>query len=309
MMRIETLPGNNRQTQGPQRRAWLNQHASQHLQQCSALAAQALSHRDPATSRNTLALGAGACTEVPLSMLARSSEEMVLADFDLASMRRGREEMESPALRRRVRFVQCDITGGVSSRLASLVHRQDWKALVAQGGMAVIDAAAACLEQCRVPDPPEIHTLYQGEFGLVVSSLVLSQLFSYPLLDLLDHIQQVAPSMLGEQERHHRYQEAAQAFRMRVIDAHLHFIRCLLDTGGVAVLLSDIRGFVFNVQGTDHDAQHRRYMPLVPRVFPERVRDTFAVVEEVQWDWIADLPGKERPGRGYEVVGYILKAQ
>ena len=106
--------------------------------------------------------------------------------------------------------------------------------------MAVIDAAASCLEQCHVPDPPEIHTLYQGEFGLVVSSLVLSQLFSYPLLDLLDHIQRVAPSMLGEQERHHRYEEAAQAFRVRVIDAHLHFMQNLLDAGGVAVLLSDM---------------------------------------------------------------------
>jgi hypothetical protein len=242
-------------------------------------------------------------------MLARSSEEVALVDFDLASMRRGREEMESPALRRRVRFVRCDITGGVSSRLASRINRQDWKALVAQGGGAVVDAAASCLEECHVPDPPEIHTLYEGEFGLVVSSLVLSQLFSYPLLDLLDHIQHVAPSVFGEQERHHRYQEAAQAFRVRVIDAHLHFMRCLLDTGGTAVLLSDIRGFIFNVQGTEHDERHRRYIPLVPRVFPERVRDVFAVVEEGRWDWVTDLPGKERPGRGYEVVGYVLRSR
>ncbi len=307
-MRIETLPGNNLQVQGPRRRAWLRQHAPQHLQQCSALVSRALSLRDSATSRSTLVLGAGACTEVPLSVLTRSSEEVVLADFDLASMQRGREEMESPALRRRVRFVQCDMAGGVSSRLVSLVRRQDWNALVAQGGRAVIDAAASCLEECHVPDPPEIHTLRQGDFGLVVSSLVLSQLFSYPLLDLLDHIQRVAPSMLGEQERHHRYQEAAQAFRVRVIDAHLHFMRYLLDLGGVAVLLSDIRGFVFNVQGTDHDAHHRRYIPLVPRVFSERVRDVFTVVEETQWDWISDLPEGGSLGRGYEVVGWVLKA-
>jgi hypothetical protein len=308
-MRIETLPGNNLQIQGPRRRVWLEQHAPQHLQQCSALVSQALSRRDPATSRSTLVLGAGACTEVPLNMLTRSSEEVVLADLDLASMRRGREEMESPTLRRRVRFVQCDVTGGVSNHLASLVRRQNWDALVAQGGVAVIDAVASCLEQCHVPDPPEIHTLHQGDFGLVVSSLVLSQLFSYPLLDLLDHIQHVAPSLLGEQERYHRYQEAAQAFRVRVIDAHLHFMRHLLDRDGIAVLLSDIRGFVFNVQGTDHDVHHRRYIPLVPRVFPERVRDVFTVVEEAQWDWITDLPDKERPGRGYEVVGNVLQSR
>ena len=307
-MRIETLPTNNLQMQGPQRRVWLKQHAPQHLEQCNALIVQALSQRDPASSRSALVLGAGACTEVPLSTLARSSEEVVLADFDLVSMQRGRAEMESPVLRRRLRFVQCDITGGVSSRLASLVRRQDWPALVARGGQAMFDASASCLEECHIPDPPEIHTLRQADFGLVISSLVLSQLFSYPLLDLLDHIQHVAPSILGEQERHHRYQEAAQAFRMRVIDAHLHFMRSLLDIGGIAVLLSDIRGFVFNVQGTDHDAHHRRYLPLVPRIFPEHVRDVFAVVEEAQWDWVTDLPEKERPGRGYEVVGYVLKA-
>jgi hypothetical protein len=79
-----------------------------------------------------------------------------------------------------------------------------------------------------------------------------------------------------------------------------------LDTGGIAVVLSDVRGFVFNVYGTDHDTAHRRSLPLVPRIFPELVRNTFTVIEEVQWEWLADLPEKERPGRGYEVAGYIL---
>src|SRR5947207_12291748 len=105
-MRINTLPNNNLQMQGPQRRAWLNQHAPQHLQHCSALIAQALSLRVPSTSQSTLVLGAGVCTEVPLDLLARSSEEVVLADFDLASMQRARTEIASPALRRHIRFVQ-----------------------------------------------------------------------------------------------------------------------------------------------------------------------------------------------------------
>ncbi len=52
---------------------------------------------------------------------------------------------------------------------------------------------------------------------------------------------------------------------------------------------------------------HRRSLPLVPRIFPELVRDAFTVIEEAQWEWLADLPEKERPGRGYEVAGYILK--
>lgn len=306
IMRIDTLPQNNVQAQGPRRREWLQQHSPQHLQQCTVLTRRALQLCAPAVSRSTLVLGAGACTEVPLTDLARASEEVVLADLDLAAMQRGRDELTSATLCKHVRIVQCDITGGVSSHLASLIRRQDWQKLVTQGSQALFDALALCLEQCQVPDPPEISMLRAGDFGLVVSSLVLSQLFSYPLLDALDHVQAVAPSLLGDQERHRHYQEAAQAFRVRVINAHLHFLRALLDMGGIVVLLSDIRGFVFNVHGTDHDATHRRFLPLVPRTFPELVRDAFTVVEEAQWEWLADLPEKERPGRGYEVAGYIL---
>ncbi len=124
---------------------------------------------------------------------------------------------------------------------------------------------------------------------------------------MLDSIQRIAPSLLNEQERHRRYQDAAQNFRIRIINAHLHLLRTLLDEGGIAVLLSDIRGFVFTVQGTDHDATHRRALPLVPRTFPDLVRNTFTIVEEVQWEWLTDLPTRDRPGRGYEVVGYVLK--
>lgn len=308
-MRIDTLPQNNKQTQGSHRREWLRQHSPQHIEQCTVLAKRALELRAPAASRSTLVLGAGACTEVPLIDLARASEEVVLADLDLAAMQRGSDELTSATLRKRIRCVQCDITGGVSRNLISLIRRQDWQTLLSQGSQALFDTLALCLEQCHVPDPPEFDVLRPGDFGLVVSSLVLSQLFSYPLLDVLDQVQAVAPSLLGDQERHRHYQEAAQAFRVRVINAHLHFLRSLLDLGGIVVLLSDIRGFIFNIHGTDHDATHRRSVPLVPRIFPELVHDAFTVIEEAQWEWLADLPEKERPGRGYEVAGYILSAK
>jgi len=303
---IETLTSSNKQTQGAARREWYRQHAPHHLQQSNEMVAHGLSRRAPDASRSVLVLGAGACTEVPLMNLARAADEVVLADMDLSGMQRGRDEMASSALRRRIRFVQCDLTGGASSKLNGLLSKQDWPALALQGGTAVFDAAALCVEQCLVPDPPQIYTLRPGDFGLVVSSLVLSQLFSYPLLDVLNEIKAVDPDLIVEQERHRRYQEAAQAFRVRIINAHLHFMRELLDIGGVAVLLSDIRGFVFNAHGTDHDATHRRYIPLVPRTFPELVRETFQVVEEAKWDWTTDLPIEGRVGRGYEVAGYVL---
>ena len=306
-MRIDTLTYHNVETQGARRRAWLREHSPRHLQQCAALIRSALEKRPSSVSHGTLVLGAGACTEIPLEELARHSDEIALADLDLASMRQAWEELPSTALRHRVRLLECDLTGGVSVNLRRLLTRQHWDTLVAQGARAVFDAAAHCLEQCPIPDPPQLDTPGAGEFGLVISSLTLSQLFSYPLLDVLDHIQQLAPTYLNEQEHHHRYQQAAQDFRARIIQSHLHLMRERLDTGGLAVLLSDIRGFAFNVSGTDHDADHRRSIPLAPRAFPELVRETFTVLQEEHWEWITDLPEKDKFGRGYEVVGYILK--
>ena len=306
-MRIDTLTYHNVETQGARRRAWLQEHSPQHLHQCATLIHSALEKRPSSVSRGTVILGAGACTEIPFEELARHSDEVVLADFDLNSMRQAWEELPSTALRRRVRLVECDLTGGVSLNLHRLLARQPWNALVEQGARVVFDAATTCLQACPLPDPPQLETLDAGAFGLVISSLTLSQLFSYPLLDVLDRIQQLAPSYLNEQEHHHRYQQAAQDFRIRIIQAHLHLMRELLDIGGLAVLLSDIRGFAFNVMGTDHDAEHRRSIPLVPRIFPELVRDTFTVLQEEHWEWITDLPEKDKFGRGYEVVGYIMK--
>jgi len=255
-VRVDTLTYNNIQTQGVQRRAWLRQHNPQHLQQCATLMLQALQKRQQSASRSTLVLGAGACTEVPLAELARDSDEVVLADLDLASLRQGRDELASPVLHKRVRLLARDISGGVSASLNHLVEQQPWDKLVSQGAQVVFDTAARCLEQCPVQDPPEIEGLYPGEFGVVISSLVLSQLFSYPLLDVLDHVQRIAPGYLEEQERHHRYQEAAQAFRMRVIQAHLHLLHELVDSGGMVVLLSDVRGFV-DRKSTRLNSSHR----------------------------------------------------
>jgi len=211
-MRIDNLPYSNVQMQGVQRRQWLQQHSPHHLQQCASLVVHALHRREPATSRSSLVLGAGSCTEVPLTELCHSSEEVVLADLDLTSMRQGRDELTSAALRKQIRLVQCDISGGTSDNLARLVARQNWQQHLSQGARAVFDAAALCLEQCPVPDPPQLQELSPNDFGVVVSSLVLTQLFSYPLLDVLDMLQRLAPSLLDEQERQRRYQDAAKTF-------------------------------------------------------------------------------------------------
>jgi hypothetical protein len=294
------------QTQGTRRREWLRQHNPQHLEQCAALVLHALKERPRSTSPSIVVLGAGACTEVPLAELARAADEVVLVDLDRAAMQQGRDELPSRDLRKRVNLLARDISGGVSEPLQMLLKRQHWDKLVLQGASAVFDAAAACLEQCLVPDPPELEGVGNEEFGLVISSLVLSQLYSYPLLDILDHVQSIAPQLVGEQERHRRYQDATQAFRLRVIQAHLHLLRSLVDKGSLIVLLTDMRGFVFDVYGTDHDAEHRRTIPLVPRTLLDLIRENFTIKEESHWEWLTDLPEKGRLGRGYEVAGYVL---
>jgi hypothetical protein len=267
---------------------------------------RALQLRSRSASTSTLVLGAGACTEIPLAELARNSDEVVLVDYDLASMQQGRDELASPALRKQVRFKQCDISGSVSAHLNRLIERQPWDTLAKQSAQAVFDSLADCLEQCKIPDPPELEGLYSGEFGVVISSLVLSQLFSYPLLDVLDHIRRRIPTYLGEHERHRRYQEAAQNFRVRVILGHVHLLQTLHDIGGIVVLLSDVRGFVFKVSDPEPASQPRQALPIVPRTFSELMRENFNVIEERRWEWITDLPEGDKLGRGYEVVGYIL---
>jgi hypothetical protein len=305
-MRIDSLPFNNRQTQGAQRRELLRSQSPQHLHESANLIRSAMRLRAPDTSRGVVVLGAGACTEIPLAELARASDEVTLVDIDLQAMQRARDELSSPALHKHVRLLEADLSGDASTKLNKLLKQQVRAELISQEAAAVFDAAAQCLDQCAIPDPPHIQNLGTGEFGLAISALALTQLYSYPLLDVLDHIQNLAPQIIGEQERQRRYQEAAQNFRIRIIQAHLHLLRSLIDHGGLIALLSDIRGFAFTYSGTDHGAMHRQSIPLVPRAFFELVQANFTIKEERHWEWISDLPMRERPGRGYEVVGYVL---
>src|SRR5947209_19571162 len=101
------------QTQGAQRRALLHQQSPQHLEYCSSLILRAIRERHPGVSPNALVLGAGACTEIPLTELVRSSHQVVLADLDRASMRPGASELPTSALRKRLVLVQCAVSRGV----------------------------------------------------------------------------------------------------------------------------------------------------------------------------------------------------
>ncbi|HEY0757229.1 MAG TPA: hypothetical protein VGD98_24960 [Ktedonobacteraceae bacterium] len=306
-MRIDSLLMNNAQTQGARRREILQRQSPQHLENATGLMIQAVRERPYSASHSTLVLGAGACTEVPLAALVHHSDEVVLADLDLASIQQARNELSTPALRKIISLIGADLSGGVSANLEALLGRQQWSTLARQGARVLFDALATCLDTCIIPDPPRIPGLCAANFGVVISSLILSQLFSYPLLDILDLVQRVAPGVLEEQERHKRYQDAAQAFRVRIISAHLHLMRELLEPDGLAVLLCDLRGFVFDAPNPLEAANHRRTMPLVPHAFFDLVEQNFTVVEKRTWEWLTDMPTEGRYGRGYELGGYMLR--
>ena len=144
-MRIDALSYSNIQTQGAQRRKAQRALSPQHLEHCSSLILNGLRERKLSVSPNVLVLGAGACTEIPLPELTRSSDEVVLADLDLASMQQAARELPTPAFRKRLRLVQCDITGGVSYNLHRLLEKQPWDQLVSRGAQALFDASAECL--------------------------------------------------------------------------------------------------------------------------------------------------------------------
>ena len=129
-MRIDNLSHNNAQTQGKRRRLWLREHAPQHLEACTTLTLHALHQREQQAAPNALVLGAGACTEVPLTDLLRASDEVVLADLDIAALRSASDEITSMTLNKRLRLLQCDISSingepkrGISATLTRLTGR------------------------------------------------------------------------------------------------------------------------------------------------------------------------------------------
>ncbi len=113
-MRIDSLPFNNQQTQGVQRRSVLRSQSPQHLQESADLLREAVRLRSPGTSRGIIVLGAGACTEVPVAISSDSSDEVTLVDLDWSAMQRALEELPSPAQRKLVRLLEADISGEVS---------------------------------------------------------------------------------------------------------------------------------------------------------------------------------------------------
>jgi hypothetical protein len=312
-MRLARLPQENARMQGAERRRWLRRHSPAHLEAVERLVLRTLRARGPQNPARTVVLGAGACTELPLARLAAASDEVLLVDVDIPGMLHARDEL--PADRRgRVNVVQADLTGGVSASLAAELARQPWADLAALGGHvgnAPLDAVAGCLERCPVADPPRIAELAPHGYGVVISSLVLTQLYSLPLLDIVDALSVYAPGAVDRRELHARYREAALRFRRRIALAHLALLRELLAPDGAALLITDVTGYLVPARGGPHGGNAREALPVLP---PEVLRLPEDLAAQgwhgeppLTWQWVASLPDATRPGRTYDVTGIVLR--
>jgi hypothetical protein len=311
-MRVEQLASENPRTQGAPRRALYRRHSPAHLDTIAHLVRRGLAARTAPAPRAAVILGAGACTELPLESVARALATVVLVDLDAPGMERARAELPA-SLRTRVRTLRTDLTGGVSQALAALLRAQPWNDLARLGGptgAAPLDAAAACLELCPVPDPPALPGLAPGAYGLVISSLLLTQLFSLPLLDVLDTLALHAPDVVDSRETHPRYRAAAQGFRRRVAHAHLSLLDTLLAPGGIGVLFTDVTGHLLPARSGPHTAPAPESLPVLPPDVLDLPRDLaarFTLAGPTRaWRWIVEPPRGEIPGRAYDVFGAVF---
>jgi hypothetical protein len=309
-MRIARLTEENPRTQGPERRTWYHRHSPEHLRAVAALVEDALAARAAGGPMRAVVLGAGACTEAPLERIARSFEHTLLVDVDVPGMARARDEL--PAfLRGKVDLLQADITGGVSDALASALQTQPWRDLARLGTSAPLDAAASCLERCPVPDAPQVPGLIAQGYGLVFSDLVLTQLYSLPLLDVVDTLSLYAPDAVDLRETHPRYRQAAQAFRRRNTLAHLSLLSELLTPESAAILASDRTGYLLPPKSGPHARDPREALVVLPNdvlSIPDDLAARFLVVGAPRvWEWLVSAPDASHFGRMYEAVGMILK--
>ena len=309
-MRIERLPQENARTQGASRRLWYRQRNPEHLRAVAELLDATLALRSADAPGAAVVLGAGACTEIPLDCLARAGRRVTLIDLDVPGMERARQELP-PALRERVELLSADVSGGVSRELAERLREQPWKDLAALSERAVLDAAASCIERCPVPDPPVLAGMAERSCGLVVSALILTQLFSLPLLDVLDTLSAVAPQLVGLQDADPRYHAAARDFRRRVVLAHLDLLASLLAPGGAALLLTDVTGYLLAPGQGTQTGEAREELPLLPPDLVDLPAELAARFElprpPRRWEWLATAPERTQPGRAYAVVGAALR--
>ncbi len=123
------------------------------------------------TPRTALVLGAGRCIEIPIAGLARRFERVVLVDLDREGLQASIAGLPEP-LRRKVELRFSDVTSFAEPLMeeTARVVAESPQSSSAIGGLRSLYERMETLQ--RPPDLPRAD--------LIVSSLVLSELFRYP---------------------------------------------------------------------------------------------------------------------------------
>ena len=305
-MRIQRLAIENQSMQGAARRSWYQRNSPEHLEAVRAVVLEGLAGQGGGLLSRIAILGAGACTELPLEEMVERAEEVTLVDLDEFALQQARRQLPG-RLQGRVRLITADITGGVSGALEQELMGQRWQALKARGADAVLAAAARCLERCEVPQPPELAELRPGRCGAVVSSLVVTQLWSYPLLDLTDLLNTLDPALAGQQYEHPLLGPAIERFKERVARGHVLLLARLLRETGRAALITEAEGRLVPQMGQDAPGADVP-LALLPASFQQVVAESFeSALAWREWEWISDWPTAIRAGRTYRVTGAALR--
>lgn len=313
-MRIAKLQQDNRRMQGEARREWYRQHSERHMREVTRLVRLAVARCGAHGRGAVVVLGAGACTELPLEWLARQGLALTLVDVDAQGMVNARDEL-SVQRRAQVNLAQADLTGGVSQALEGELLAHPWAELARLGPSAeksLLDSAALCLERCPVPDPPRLPELSPHSYDVVLSDRALTQLFSLPLLDVVDTLLLYSRTAADLRESHPRYVAAAERFRRRVALAHLSLMRELARPGGSVLLLTDTHGYLLPPTSGPH-AEDADALDLLPPSVLDPVTEMAARFDHVEvsdrWRWNVSAPTATSPGRAYDVVGFLGRAR
>ncbi len=306
-MRIETLTAENKISQGKKQREWLKQYSPQHLAKIEKLLKDCAGYAKNHGAPDMLIFGAGACTEIPLSKIAQFCRKIVLVDLDADGMKAAIAEVAGP-LRKRIQFVQADITGGVSQKLDDILNTIDWRALYDAKDNEVAHITAEVLDRAPVPESPRIPGIAPA--AIVVSSLILTQLFSLPLQDVLQKVALVRAGMQMTIGDNTEYIRAANLFRRKITLAHLRLLQTSLAPDGAAALISDFAGHIARADYTpDTTLPELRILPSSVLSIPSELEKEFYAPEPIRhWQWVNKLPDTAKyPGRIYTVIGAILQ--
>lgn len=245
------------------------------------------------------ALGAGACRDIPVGVLAERFGEVVLIDIDEARLREGVRSQGDVGRPERVRLDFSDLSGGTDGfrqrAQAAMTAVRDPRTAVARLGELMDEV---------VPPPVAVA----GVFELVICSGVLTQV-DFPIwkvaITLLENrFGRPFDKALAEDLRKHQ-RPMGHRFRMRLIEQVVAMTR----DGGRIYLADTIQvAHLENKAGEDWAVRGAYRMGSLPAL-TDYLDKRFLVDHRDGWDWV-DMPDatteREDRGRLWRVEAALL---